>query len=440
MTTNITSRIAAIAAILGIHTADTTTASTTASVKETKKSPAPKPLTELPEGYISCSYRELLAEIKYDPDGNLPKEHNALYTPADGKKVYWFCSDKPVGIIDKNGRLVVIADNAFDQYKRSIAKKWAIERDWIPDYKYSQENNESVVGLAVMEAMMNGDPVENITKKCFKALDAENTHFDPAARKTECREEVCNDADRFMISMLFTGDVNTLHKLTALDGSLIPLPTIEALEQYTDHDLEQFKLISDLFKQVREEHTAASPEAWISAMTFALNMPTADAIRFIWGEKANGPKKYKACKTKYSRMKNEVFSWIVDAIEKMDDEKSKKMGKWSKVLTSIQQESTAREYLHVIKNFSLMKFDDDGIIEDAIEKMVVFNPAKAIKMFLDIIAQESSKSGVDYLTEYNNIVDATDTEISVVYTDNSRENSDIEQESVIITCLEDMPF
>lgn len=295
----------------------------------------------LPTGWVSCKYGDLLNEIDYYPNGDAPVEGNVFARPDD-TEVYWYCSNKPVGFFDANGKIVKIANNAFDRFKTTVANKWAMQRDWIPDYRYSpdgtNEENEAEVGLKVMECLMNGVDKSEITKACFDHLDFVY-RAKPDTHKTYGREENCNDAERFMIATLFTGNVDTLHRLISdVDGHEIKLPTEEALVEFTEKDHAKFEAMKRLFAKVRERHELASEKCWLSAQCYALGMSTVDAIKFIWGEEAEGPKKWRRAEVKYSRMSKQVYNWLLDEIEEMDSDELDGLEKWVAVMEARQLE------------------------------------------------------------------------------------------------------
>ena len=427
--TTINESIRNIFAKLGITAAPTSSVSEPVQVPAQTKKNAPKreepkqAETKLPEDYVSCRYSDLLEEIKYFPEGDAPIENNSLYDISDiGKKCYWFCSDKPVGYITAEGKVVTFQhrdseairtmnarlritpdatlQNAFERYKMSIAKKWAMERDWIPDYRYTQEDNEAEVGMCVMDAIKNGIDRTKITKMCFDRLD--DVHKAMKEYKTEVKEEVCNSADRFMYAMLFTGDVNTLHRLENLHGVELPLPTVEDLIQFTENDLEQFKRIKVVFDRTKKKHPAASAECWMSAQSYALNLPTKTAIQFVFGEKSVGKKKYHRCEVAYSREAKQVFTWLLEEIEIMYNEGvAEGLDKWGEILERSRAMSWCNDAYNLIKKYNLMSIESKSDEEENLFSLIVVNPVKMKEILMNVIREAGEKNNCDYFAELN---------------------------------------
>lgn len=400
-----------------------------ASKSDSKKNAKTAKATKTPDDYVSCRYSDLLEEIKYYPNGDAPTEHNSLWTPSDmGKKCYWYCSDKPVAYTTIDGKLVkfqkheseevrllkwdkktdaqVELQNAFDRYKNSVAKKWAMERDWIPDYRYSLADNESEVGLCVQEALAEGVERSKITKMCFDRLDS--IHKARKEYKKVPKEEVCNSAERFIYAMLFTKTTKTLHKLESLEGDLLPLPTANDLAQFSEEELNQFKKIKVVFDRARNRHELATMRCWLSAQCFALNMPTKTAIEFIYGDDAVGKKKYRRCEVAYSRQANQVFTWLLEEVEAMYDEGiADGLGKWLAVVERSKAITSANKMYGLIKKYGLMRIEENSPQEESIVTLIITNPFKVNEMLKEVLAEACKVHNYDFFAELDGTSEST---------------------------------
>lgn len=453
-----------ILATLGIAEEPASCEAKPVQIPEMPKKSAPKAeKSKLPDDFVSCRYSDLLAEVKYFPNGDAPTEHNALWSIADkhsGKKCHWFCSDKPVGYVTPDGEVVsfkyrdseevrkmnaelkikpeIRLQNAFERYKMSVAKKWAIERDWIPEYRYTLENLESEVGLCVQEMLVDGVDRTKITKKCFDRLDDVYKAF--KEYKTVPKEEVCNSAERFMYATLFTGDVNTLHRLESLEGDELPLPTVADLEQFSERELEQFKKIKVVFDRTKNRHNAASIETWMSAQCYALNMPTRSAGQYIYGDRAVGKKKYRRCEVAYSRQANQVFTWLLEEIELMFDEGlGDGLDKWLKIVERSRAIAWCENAYKLTKKYGLMSIEENSPQEKGLLSLIIVNPFK-VKEFLEkVIADAEAKHDCNLFGELDGTCFADDiTKNEVAF---GLDTSDSTEELVLVnTSSTEMPF
>lgn len=419
---NIINNLAIAAKLLGLDISvnvATTEPKSAPIVSAPKQTSAPKksPKSDEIPGFVSLRYSDLLDCIQYDPEGKFSGNRlGNVFGNDEGVDVKWFCAPKPVGMRDKNGKVVKIAENAFDRLTTSIARKWALERDWIPEYRYTLEDNAEVVGETILENIKNGADRSKIIGECFHALDREHGAMKPDYHKTDLRETTCNDADRFAFATLFTGTTETLVKLLNLKGEEMPLPTETSLEQYTTEDMEALENLKVLFKRTKEAHPSASVESWLSAQCFALNMPTREAVTFIYGDRANGKKKYRRCEVSYSRMKEQVFGWLLEEAEKMFAETTEcGLGKWITILNRIRNINEANRLLEIVKKYGLMTFDPEGEREAYIKEVIIINPMKMINAFKSLIDEANTKFGCNLLEE----------ELSTI------ENDDIDEEEVV---------
>ena len=311
------------------------------------KNPEPKKEAKLlPDGWVSCKYNDLLAELKYYPDGDAPEAHNVFFQINEPN--FWYCSDKKVGFYDKDGKLVQVAKNAHERLCKSISKKWAFQRDWIPEYRYmadgTNEENEAEVGFKIFECLANGCDRTQIIKACYEHLDYVY-RAKPDNHKTLEKEENCNDAERFMYATLFVGNTEMLPKLVSdVDGHEISLPTEESLEAFDENDMKKFEAAKKLFEKVRERHSEAKLEAWVAAQCYALGMNTKKAINFIYGDRANGVKKYHRCEVKYSKYAKDVYGWVLDELEAMNENELEDLESWLEIV-DIRRDEEFNKYI-----------------------------------------------------------------------------------------------
>lgn len=354
------------------------------------------PETKLDPSFVSCKFSDLLAEISYYPNGDAPKAHNSLWEVGASKQ-YWFCSDKKVAFMDaKTGKPVVIADNALERYKTAVAKKWAMERDWIPPYRYTLDDNRAEVGLTLFECLANGVDKANITKKCFEHLDfvyrAKQEDY-----KTTPKEENANDAERLLYAWLFTGDANTLHRLYNEEGDVLPLPTDADLANIPQSDLKAFEKVAVLFDRTKSRHNAASNETWMSAQCYALGMATKDALEFIYGERAVGKKKHHRCEVAYSRQANQVFGWLLDELKAMQEEGTAEgLEKWAKVLERSEATTWCQKALALAEKYCLV----DETAQD-FTMVVAVNPLRAKELLTQLLEMAGQANDYDFFAELN---------------------------------------
>ena len=292
--------------------------------------PAVTATANTPKG-VSPRYSDLLACFAYDPNGGLPLKGNCLGASEDGK-AYYYCEAVEVVITTHDGKTIGLGKNPYEWFCHSVAKKWAIIRDWLPEAALSAtEENESIVSQTLFECLEHEVERENIADKCFKALDAHYEAHKQDAHKTLPREEHEWKAQRAFAATLFTADLSTVG---GIEADLDPDSEYGGL---TLEESERMTRLVKLFNAVKEAHKFASPEKWLCAQCYALNTPTEVAIERVYGEaiKAASGKSQKAldkainsCRVKYSRHANEVFGWILDEVEKSPEG----LEKWVAVL------------------------------------------------------------------------------------------------------------
>ena len=270
---------------------------------------------------VSPKYSDLLACMTYDPNGDLPLKGNAFGPHKDGK-VYYYCEAVEVTFTDKDGKTVGLGRNPFEQFCYSVANRWRTERDYLPDRVRTPlecEEQEAVVGETLFEWLRKGVADSYIPRECFKALDDYYKVYKQDDHKTMPKSEEQGKAQRALTAILFTADLSTV------GGTEADLAEDSVYGGLTLEESEQFKRLVALFNAVKEAHKFATPEKWLCAQCYALNMPTDDGVLLVYGEaiksakqKGKGArgKQIHAAKVKYSKHANEVFGWILDEVEK----------------------------------------------------------------------------------------------------------------------------
>lgn len=283
------------------------------------KNPTTATATQTPKG-VSARYSDLLACFApYDPNGELPLKGNCLGKSEDGK-VHYYCEAVEVVINTPDGKTVGLGKNPYEWFCHSVAKKWAFHRDWLPDSALSAtEQNEAEVSGTLFECLHDGVDPDEIVDKCYKALDAKYKAYKQDAHKTEPRCEYEWKAQRAFTATLFSADLSTV------GGTVADLDPNSEYGGLTLEESEKLERLVELFNAVKEAHKFATPEKWLCAQCYALNMPTEVAIERVYGEaiKVASAKSQKAldkavnsCRVKYSRHANEVFGWVLDEVEK----------------------------------------------------------------------------------------------------------------------------
>lgn len=175
--------------------------------------------------------------------------------------------------------------------------------------------------VASLLTSLANDDRENAIDNAFKALNDTHTHGNYASRirKTLPREEREWKPERAFVATLFTADLSTV------GGNEKDLDVGNVCGDLSIEDRERLPRLVELFNSVKEAHKFATPEKWLCAQCYALNMPTEVAIERVYGEaiKVASAKSQKAldkavnsCRVKYSRHANEVFGWVLDEVEK----------------------------------------------------------------------------------------------------------------------------
>ena len=270
---------------------------------------------------VSPKYSDLLACMTYDPNGELPLKGNVFGPHKDGK-VYYYCEAVEVAFADKDSKTVGLGRNPFEQFCYSVAKRWRLDRDYLPDRVRTPlecEEQESVVGETLFECLRKGVEDGDIPSKCFKALDDNYKVHKQDDHKTMPKSEEQGKAQRALTAILFTADLSTV------GGTEADLAEDSVYGGLTLSESEQFKRLVTLFNAVKEAHKFATLEKWLCAQCYALNMPTEDGMLVVYGEaiksaERKGEKALKkqihTAKVKYSKHANEVFGWLLDEVEK----------------------------------------------------------------------------------------------------------------------------
>lgn len=354
--------------------------------------------TNLVDGkYLPSTTSVLLDNIKYYPDGNAPSEHNAWA----GEK-HWWVADQPIGFIAtrSDGKKVSIglAQNPADRYVDYISKKWATERDWIPEYRYDLEDCKTEVWLVVQQALQSGVARKEINKLAFHRLDeVYKAHRD---YKTDERTEIENNGLRYIFAMLFMGDVNSLPPQLAYydaDGNELAEPTVCPLPTKADADelIDEYSFakLETIFRQAKDNHNASS-ETWLCALYFALGLPTEKAVKLIYGDRAVGKKKKRSCEVAYSRHHEDVYEWLLEAAEDMGNYFD--LHKWLLVAGRQKATEVANSMWQTVKKYGLMEVNAE--IDTAMIKFIETNPHKAwdyLNPLMDKVPQHNQELADD---------------------------------------------
>lgn len=290
------------------------------------KNPTLATSTHTPKG-VSPRYSDLLGCMKYNRDGGMNTPDNAWHDE------HFYCEAVEV-VVERDGKTVGLGMNPYEWFCYSVAKKWLLSRDWLPDSAGSasqREEHRAVVSETLFECLANGESAEEIVGKCYKALDKSIGDRKQDTHKTLPREEYEWKAQRAFTATLFTADLSTV------GGTEADLDPDSEYGGFTLEESEKMARLVELFNAVKEAHKFATPEKWLCAQCYALNMPTEVAIERVYGEaiKVASAKSQKAldkavnsCRVKYSRHANEVFGWILDEVEKSPEG----LDKWVAVL------------------------------------------------------------------------------------------------------------
>lgn len=294
---------------------------------------------------VSPKYSELLACMTHDPNGGLPLKGNVFGPHKDGK-VYYYCEAVEVTITDKDSKTVGLGRNPFEQFCYSVAKRWRLDRDYLPDRVRTPlecEEQEAIVGQTLFECLRNGTADSDIPRECFKALDNSYKVHKQDDHKTMPKSEEQGKAQRALTAILFTADLSTV------GGAEADLAEDSVYGGLTLEESEQFKRLVKLFNAVKEAHKFATLEKWLCAQCYALNMPTELGVLTVYGEAIKSAerkgetalkKQMHSVKVKYSKHANEVFGWLLDEVEKNSDGLEKWLAVANRRKASI--EATAR--------------------------------------------------------------------------------------------------
>lgn len=285
---------------------NTTATLNTKGVGNTKPSVARNPER------VSAKYSDLLGCMKYSRDGGLKTSDNVWGND------HFYCKAVEV-TAEIDGKTVGLGRNPYEQFCYSVAKKWRMSREWMPDRVHTPtecEEQEDIVTQTLFECLASGDTTECVNK-CFIALDELYDGKKQDTHKTLPREENLWAPERAFIAALFTGD------LTTVGGKAEDLTEDCQYGSLSVEDGERFQRLVRLFDRVKENHKFASLEKWLCAQCYALNMPTEAGINTVYGveKTTDAPKKTAArilnsCRVKYSRHANDVFGWLLDEVEK----------------------------------------------------------------------------------------------------------------------------
>lgn len=288
---------------------------------------ATNPSTQTPLG-VSARYSDLLGCMKYSRDGGLNTPDNAWHDD------HFYCKAVEVIVTLPDGKPLPLGRNPYEQFRHSVAKKWRLNRDWLPDRVHIPqecEEQESVVSETLFKCLADGAEQGTIVNECYKALDAHYGRYAQDAHKTLEREEIEWAPERAFIATLFTADLATVG---GTDADLSPDCEFGALSAEGRAEL---KRLAAFFDKVKEAHRTAPREVWLAAQCYALGMPTETGINTVYGVEVakaakSAPKTAKrilnSCRVKYCRYAKQVFGWLLDEVK----EHPKGMERWVVVL------------------------------------------------------------------------------------------------------------
>ena len=305
----------------------TNTNTTATTLKNSVLGMTENPVAQNPKG-VSPKFSDLLGCMKYNRDGGLNTPDNAFHDD------HFYCEAVEVMVKTADGKTFGLGRNPYEQFCYGVAKEWLLERDWLPSAAQSAsqtEEHRAVVSETLFECLHDGVDRAEIVGKCFTALDKSISDRKQDKHKTEKRAEHEWKAQRAFVATLFSADLSTV------GGTVDDLASDSPYGGLTLSEGESLKRLVELFNAVKEAHKFATPEKWLCAQCYALNMPTEVAIERVYGEaikvaSAKSPKTHKkaikSCKTKYSNHANEVFDWLLEEVEKNPDG----LEKWVEIL------------------------------------------------------------------------------------------------------------
>lgn len=255
----------------------------TAAPKGAKKS------TRTPKG-VDASYGSLLDCMKYSREGGLDRPDNAWHNE------HFYCKAVEVRVV-RDGKSFGLGRNPYEQFCYSVAKKWRVRCDWLPDRVRTPlecEEQEACVGRTLFECLERGDDRETLVNKCFDCLDEMYLDRKQDEHKTGVREERAWAPERAFVATLFSGDLSTV------GGTEADLTEDCEFGSLTLEECEQLERLKALFDKVKEAHKFASPEKWLSAQCYALNMRNDDGVRIVYGKAVDEAKSEKSQKRRFT--------------------------------------------------------------------------------------------------------------------------------------------
>ena len=357
---------------------------------------------------VNAKLADLLELITYSEKG-VAKKGNAF---GDGEN-HFYTVEKAVGFMGKNDdgkeHFVKLADNPLARVASFVAKKWAVTRDWLPEYKYKSckedwdlEDVQSYVTLNILNELKNGVDRKFIIGDCFDFLDlvygvarktggnayANQDALDilEYARPCEYRRKVLPEKypkeieemdENFitLVNMLFMGNFEEIE--------LLPL------DYWSEEEVEQFKIVAEIFRKAHESHKFAKEETWRCAECFTLGVPRKDAITRIYGENL-GRKKYRSCEVLYSKHVNEVQEWLLEGIANAKADGIQGLEKWEDVLERARMIEKADDILAYILEHNWMEMDKEQVYFT--HRKIVANPAQMIELLQAVVDKNGGDS------------------------------------------------
>lgn len=249
-------------------------------------------------------------------------------------------------------------------------------RETIPSPFYTSGNDSvddlrAECRLALLNALRDGDR-PNAVKRAFKAL--ENSHSygryrDKDNMAKSRRETIEHRPYRAMVVKGFGVEYDKF------DCSENDLGTETPFGSLSPSDFAFVDRLVNVVDRVKTAHKFATPEKFLCAVCYCLDMPAVEAVPLVYGVKING-KKYKSRSQLYSKNAKEVINWILEDIESNPEG----LDKWVKVIKHIEKMHEAEDRL---KEASVKYMLTDEMTAD-LKKKIETSP-EMVLMFCDAL-------------------------------------------------------
>ena len=249
-------------------------------------------------------------------------------------------------------------------------------RETIPSPFYTSGNDSvddlrAECRLALLNALRDGDR-PNAVKRAFKAL--ENSHSygryrDKDNMAKSRRETIEHRPYRAMVVKGFGVEYDKF------DCSENDLGTETPFGSLSPSDFAFVDRLVNVVDRVKTAHKFATPEKFLCAVCYCLDMPAVEAVPLVYGVKIDG-KKYKSRSQLYSKNAKEVINWILEDIESNPEG----LDKWVKAIKHIEKMHEAEDRL---KEASVKYMLTDEMTAD-LKKKIETSP-EMVLMFCDAL-------------------------------------------------------